>query len=161
MSARRVLDERLMGMLAETTIVRIGTVTPRGRPHLAPFWFCCDGERIVITTLANQTVRNLEANPDVAVLVDLGVDFRDLRGAQIRGRAVIHQEGGALDTVKPCLEEIDRVHADELEEPEFARYQAWEEREHIVLEIIPESATWFDLGRAEAGRTGRGARSLG
>jgi hypothetical protein len=152
-----VLDERIVGMLAETTIIRMATVTPAGRPHVAPFWFWCDGERIVISTLRNQTVRNLEANPDCAVLVDLGTDFRDLRGAHIRGRAIVHREGERVpEPVARAQAAIDRVHAAELTEPEFQRYDAWEQREKIALEVVPESATWFDLGRAEMGRTGPG-----
>jgi nitroimidazol reductase NimA-like FMN-containing flavoprotein (pyridoxamine 5'-phosphate oxidase superfamily) len=161
MSQRPILDERIRGLLAETTIVRVATVTPKGRPHVAPFWFWCDGERIVISTLRNQTVRNLEANPDVAVLVDLGTDFRDLRGAHIRGRARVHREGQPVpDVVAHAQAEISRIHAAELEEPEFKRYEAWERREAIALEIVPESATWFDLGRAEMGRTGPNAGPL-
>jgi hypothetical protein len=156
-----VLDETIMGMLAQTTIVRMATITPRGLPHLAPFWFWADGERIVISTLHNQTVRNLEANPECAVLVDLGTDFRDLRGAQIRGTALIHRRDGDLPpAVVRALEEIDRVHADELTEPEFDRYQSWERRDGIALEIVPRSATWFDLGQARMGRTGPGAGPL-
>ena len=161
MSEAPVLDERIRGMLEETVIIRVATVTPKGRPHVAPFWFWCDGERIVITTLRNQTVRNLEADPHVAVLVDLGTDFRDLRGAQIRGRATVYREGQpSPEVVDRARAEIDRIHAAELEEPEFERYQAWEGREPIALEILPESATWFDLGRSEMGRTGPGAGAI-
>jgi hypothetical protein len=150
-----VLDDTILGLLGHTTIIRVATVTPGGRPHVAPFWFWCDGERIVIATLRNQTVRNLEANPECAILVDLGTDFRDLRGAHIRGRAVVHQRDGDLPTnVSRALDEIDRVHAGELVEPEFERYDAWERRPPIALEIVPTSATWFDLGRATMGRTG-------
>jgi hypothetical protein len=156
-----ILDARIMGMLRESMFVRVATITPRGRPHLAPFWFATDGERIVISTLHNQTVRNLLANPDAAVLVDLGHDFRELRGAQIRGDARVYRDHDALPpAVQALMAEIDRVHARELTEPEFERYGAWERREHITLEITPRSATWFDLGRAEAGRTGPASRAF-
>lgn len=150
-----VLDDRILEYLGATTIVRIATVTPGGRPHVAPFWFACDGHRIVVSTLANQTVRNLRAHPECAVLVDLGTNFRDLRGALIRGRARIYDPGDTLPPpVRAALDEIDRVHAQELTEPAFDRYEAWERRDHVSLEVTPESATWFDLGRAEMGRTG-------
>lgn len=150
-----VLVSPITDFLAGTTIIRLATITPGGRPHLAPFWFWSDDERIVISTLANQTVRNLRVNPDCAVLVDLGEDFRDLCGAQIRGQAVIFDPGDPRPApVERALEEIDRVHAAELTEDEFVAYEAWETRDHIILEVIPESATWFDLGRHEMGRTG-------
>lgn len=150
-----VLDDRILGMLAEVVIVRLATVTPAGRPHAAPFWFWTDGWRFVIATLDNQTVRNLRANPDVSVLVDVGTDFRDLRGALIRGRATLWTEDDEVpEVVRTGLAAIDEVHRDELEEPEFARYAEWERRMPVYLEIEPEQATWFDLGRAESGRTG-------
>jgi hypothetical protein len=153
-----VLDERISGYLGGTTIVSLATVTPRGRPHVAPFWFAADGERIVISTLANQTVRNLEAHPDCALLVDLGTDFRDLRGALVRCRARIWRHGDDIpQPVRALLDEIDAVHSAELTEPEFERYERWETRDHVFLELVPGSATWFDLGRAQMGRTGSGA----
>ena len=161
--ASAVLDDRILGFLGQATIVRLATITPAGRPHVAPFWFATDGDRIVITTLANQTVRNLAVKPDCALLVDLGTDFRDLRGAHIRGRTRIWREGDDIPAgIHSLIAEIERIHADELEEPEFERYDRWETRDHVYIEIAPESATWFDLGHAEMGRTGpRADRPLG
>ncbi|HLA16540.1 MAG TPA: pyridoxamine 5'-phosphate oxidase family protein [Candidatus Limnocylindrales bacterium] len=154
-----VLDDRIQSYLAETTIVRFATVTPSGRPHVAPFWFATDGERIVIGTLANQTTRNLAANPDCSLLVDLGTDFRDLRGAHIRGHARMWRDDEVVpEAVRTLLAEINRIHSDELRESEFERYERWETRVHVFIEMIPESATWFDLGGAEMGRTGNGAQ---
>jgi hypothetical protein len=162
-SSGPVLDERILGYLGQTTIIRLGTVTPAGLPHLAPFWFAADRDRIVISTLANQTVRNLSANPACALLVDLGTDFRDLRGALIHGQARIWREGDAIPAeVRALLDRIGRIHADELTEPEFERYERWETRDHVYLEIVPRAATWFDLGRAAMGRSGHGGdRSIG
>jgi nitroimidazol reductase NimA-like FMN-containing flavoprotein (pyridoxamine 5'-phosphate oxidase superfamily) len=151
-----VLDDRILGYLAQTTIIRLATVTPAGSPHVAPFWFATDRDRIMISTLANQTVRNLSENPECALLVDLGTDFRDLRGALIHGHARIWNEGEAMpERVRALLDEIERIHRDELTEPEYERYERWEARDHLALEIIPGSATWFDLGRAAMGRTGK------
>jgi nitroimidazol reductase NimA-like FMN-containing flavoprotein (pyridoxamine 5'-phosphate oxidase superfamily) len=153
-----VLDQRILGYLGETTIIRLATITPTGLPHVAPFWFAVDPHRIVITTLANQTVRNLSANPACALLVDLGTDFRDLRGALIHGEARVWREGDAIPAeVRTLLDEVERVHAAELTEPEFERYNRWETRSHVYLEIVPRAASWFDLGRASMGRTGNGS----
>jgi Pyridoxamine 5'-phosphate oxidase len=158
-----VLDDRILGYLAQTIIIRLATVTPAGLPHVAPFWFAADRDRIVISTLANQTVRNLTANRQCALLVDLGTDFRDLRGALIRGEARIWREGDAIpDEVRVLVDQIGRVHSDELTEPEFERYDRWETRDHVYLEIIPRAASWFDLGQADMGRTGqRSDRPIG
>jgi hypothetical protein len=122
---------------------------------VAPYWFWCDGDRIVFTTADNQTARNLRSNPDVAVLVDLGADFGDLRGALIRGHATLYAAADEIPApVQACLDAIERAHAEELAQPEFARYDGWEKRDPVYVEVTPTSATWFDLGRTEAGRTG-------
>ncbi|HEV8281207.1 MAG TPA: pyridoxamine 5'-phosphate oxidase family protein [Candidatus Limnocylindrales bacterium] len=155
---RAVLDERIMGYLGQTTIIRLATITPAGLPHVAPFWFAANRDRIVISTLANQTVRNLTANRECALLVDLGTDFRDLRGALIHGQARVWRDGDDVPTeVRTLHDQIERVHAHELTEPEFERYDSWETRDHIYLEIVPRAATWFDLGLAAMGRTGQGS----
>jgi nitroimidazol reductase NimA-like FMN-containing flavoprotein (pyridoxamine 5'-phosphate oxidase superfamily) len=157
-SAARVIDERLQSYLDASIFVRVATVTPGGRPHVAPYWFATDGDRIVISTLANQTVRNLRANADAAVLVDLGTDFRELRGSLIRGTSREYAPGADVPTeVQALLDEIERVHAPELVGPEFERYERFETRDHVTIEITPTSATWFDLGASEMGRTGRDA----
>lgn len=153
-----VLDERILGFLGQTTIIRLATVTPAGLPHVAPFWFAFDRDRIVISTLANQTVRNLTANRDCALLVDLGTDFRELRGALIHGQARIWREGDATpNEVRALVDQIGRIHSEEQTEPEFEAYDRWETRDHVYLEIDPRAATWFDLGLADMGRTGHGS----
>jgi hypothetical protein len=153
-----VLDDRILGYLAQTTIIRLATVTPAGLPHVAPFWFAADRDRIVVSTLANQTVRNLTANRECALLVDLGTDFRELRGALIHGQAHIWREDDAVpNEVRALVDQIGLIHADELTEPEFERYDRWERRDHVYLEIDPRAATWFDLGLADMGRTGPGS----
>jgi hypothetical protein len=96
-------------------------------------------------------------------LVDLGTDFRDLRGALIHGHARIWLEGDVIPSaVQALLDAIGRIHAGELTEPEFDWYDRWETRDHVYLEIVPRTATWFDLGRADMGRTGEDSdRSIG
>lgn len=152
--SKRILQGPVKAIFSEAIIGRLATITPGGRPHVAPYWYASDGERIVISTLANQTVRNLEANPDCAFLVDLGSHFRDLRGAQIRGRATLHRGDATPNAVLALRQAIDRVHAAEIITPEFSRYLEWETRASVTIEIAPESATWFDLGHQRSGRRG-------
>jgi hypothetical protein len=67
----------------------------------------------------------------------------------------LYEPGDAVPAeIRAALDDIDRIHSQEMTEHEFRRYEAWETREHVIFEITPESATWFDLGRAEMGRTG-------
>ena len=149
-----ILDGTILEMLAEARIGRLATITPRGLPHVGAFWYATDGERIVISTLANQTVRNLEASDECALLVDLGQTFEGLRGAHIRCRATLYRRADALPApVTNLRDRIEEYHRDEIDSPAFARYLEWEQRDGVTIELTPRSATWFDLGRQRSGRT--------
>lgn len=84
-------------------MARLATVDPEGRPHLVPICFVFDG-RAFYTPLdlkpkrrhsgALQRVRNIEANPNVALLVDeYSEDWKRLWFIQIRGRARLLRSG--------------------------------------------------------------------
>ena len=63
----------------------IGTVTPRGRPHVVPIWGCFVGDDLYLETGDPNTIknRNLARNPNVWVHLD-GVDD----AVMVRGTAV-------------------------------------------------------------------------
>ena len=78
-------------------MARLATVTEAGRPHLVPVTFAVDGDRIYIavdakpkTTRNLQRLRNIAANPQVAVLADhYDDDWSALWWVRADGRAVI------------------------------------------------------------------------
>jgi PPOX class probable F420-dependent enzyme len=50
---------------------KVATVSPKGKPHVAPVWFIVDGDDLVfITTATSAKGRHLHANPRAAVAVD-------------------------------------------------------------------------------------------
>ncbi len=59
--------------LAEPNVAVLATVDHRGRgrAHAAPVWYLCDAGEIVISTgRDSQKHRNIEANPEITVVVD-------------------------------------------------------------------------------------------
>jgi pyridoxamine 5'-phosphate oxidase family protein len=89
--------------LTEQRIGRLATATPDGRPHVVPTGFRLDIDHVAIDIgghdLGNRRplyLRNIEANPQVAFVVDdlATVDPWKPRGVTIRGRATVHPEGG-------------------------------------------------------------------
>jgi PPOX class probable F420-dependent enzyme len=57
--------------LAGSNIGVLATVDRRGRPHAAPIWYLYeDGVFIMSTGLGSQKHRNVEANPEVTLVVD-------------------------------------------------------------------------------------------
>jgi pyridoxamine 5'-phosphate oxidase-like protein len=68
---------------------RIATVGSRG-PHLTALWYVWDGTALWLTSVVrSQRWTDLQRDPRVAVLVDTGEDYGELRGAELRGTVEI------------------------------------------------------------------------
>jgi nitroimidazol reductase NimA-like FMN-containing flavoprotein (pyridoxamine 5'-phosphate oxidase superfamily) len=138
-----VLPDPVRTMLEEASIVRVATVTLSGAPHVAPFWFAFDGERIVLDTLENHTVANVRHDDRVSVAVDLGERFDELREATIAGRARVFRPEKAPSAVVTGVEAVRAEHAAEIATPFFEDYAQRETRHSVYVEITPVSAQWW------------------
>jgi nitroimidazol reductase NimA-like FMN-containing flavoprotein (pyridoxamine 5'-phosphate oxidase superfamily) len=67
---------------------RIATVNRDGSPHVSALWFVWDESAIwLFSLIRSQRWANVVRNPDVAVLIDDGEQYNQLRGVQLVGRA--------------------------------------------------------------------------
>ena len=103
MAARTVISKSVRKRLQRARVARLATVDTEGRPHLVPICFAFDG-RAFYTPLDRkpkrrrfdklQRVRNIRANPKVALLVDeYREDWRRLWYVLILGRARLLHSG--------------------------------------------------------------------
>lgn len=93
----RMSDDELRSFLAEQTIVSCATTGPRGRPHLVPLWYVPDGLELRGWTFAkSQKARNLERDPRATLLVEDGVQYRELRGAMLECDVEIERDTGRV-----------------------------------------------------------------
>ena len=77
-------------MLADNLKVQVASNGPDGVPHLTTlFYIVRDGNIAFWTYGRSQKIRNLERDPRVSALVEDGVDYFELRGVSIQGRAEI------------------------------------------------------------------------
>jgi PPOX class probable F420-dependent enzyme len=92
--------------LTAARVARMATVSAAGQPHLVPITFAVDGERIYTavdhkpkTTSNLRRLRNIQANPMVALLVDhYAEDWDELWWVRMDGAAYILEDGkSALD----------------------------------------------------------------
>ena len=87
--------------VAESSVARLATLDPDGRPHLVPIVFVLDGETVYTAVDAkpkrSRTLRRIEnarARPDVTVLVDhYEDDWSRLWWVRLRGRARVLDGG--------------------------------------------------------------------
>jgi len=120
---------------------RVATVGGDGRPHVGPLWFVWDGESLWLNCIVrSQRWTDVIRDPRIAVVVDAGVEFYELRAVELAG------------TVVP-VGEIPRAAAPhpELAIPErhFARkYVGGDDFEpdgrHAWLRLTPEKVTSWD-----------------
>jgi PPOX class probable F420-dependent enzyme len=79
----------LDAFLGEQRTCRLATTGPEG-PHVAPVWFVWDGQAVWTSSLVrSQRWANIARDPRVAVVVDDGHHYHELRGVEIEGRAAM------------------------------------------------------------------------
>jgi hypothetical protein len=128
--------------LAHQRTCRVATVSPAG-PHVAPMWFYWDGRALWLNSVvASQRWIDLERDPRVAIVVDDGEGYRELRGVEIRGE------------VEP-VGEVPRVGAPDarLVEPELGFHAKYRDPQtpvphdgrHAWLRVAPTKITSWDF----------------
>jgi PPOX class probable F420-dependent enzyme len=120
----------------------LGTVGRDGYPHAIPMWFVVDDQGIVwMTTYGrSQKILNIRRNPRVALLVESGIRYEELKGVLVRGSAEI------VDDEVACLRVLSQIHAkhsgglaDGIED--VMRAQA---RKRVVVRVQPERVVSWD-----------------
>jgi PPOX class probable F420-dependent enzyme len=106
--------DELTSFLDEQRTCRFATTGPDG-PHVAPVWFVWDGQALWVYSLTrSQRWANLARDPRVAVVVDDGHHYHELRGVEVEGEAVmvgpVPRTGGE-DQPAPELAEPERLMA--------------------------------------------------
>jgi len=88
--AVRLTEDEVLGLLGDNLKVQVASIGPDGVPHLSTLFYVVRDGRIAFWTYArSQKIRNLERDPRVTALVEDGVDYFELRGVSITGRAEI------------------------------------------------------------------------
>jgi hypothetical protein len=80
--------EEVDAFLRDERMCRVATVGDGGHPHISPLWFVWDGSALWLNSVVkSQRWANLERNPAVAVVIDAGHEFHELRGVELTGIA--------------------------------------------------------------------------
>lgn len=94
----RMTESELLDFLRSHKTMTLVSNGPEGHPHPMPMWFAVDDDGTVrMTTFRkSQKVRNLERDPRVALLVEDGTEYAELRGAVLYGKAEITGDRDAI-----------------------------------------------------------------
>lgn len=127
--------------LTEERTCRVATSSPSG-PHLTALWFVWDGSALWLnSTVKSQRWTDIARDKRVAVLVDTGDAFTDLRGVEIRGQVESIGDAPRTDTPDPDLEVPERLFAGKY----AGRDKMQHDGRHAWLRLTPTKITSWDF----------------
>lgn len=102
---RRIMMEpaELDAFLGAQRTCRVATVSSDGAPHISPLWFVWDGTSLWLYSITrSKRWSALRRDPRVAVVVDAGEEYGELRGVELSG--AVEFVGEAPRTGEPVPE---------------------------------------------------------
>jgi PPOX class probable F420-dependent enzyme len=134
--------------LAQPLIARIATVRPDGRPHVVPIWFHWDGTSIYMETPPTFVkARNLAANPNVAITVDITEGGLRFKAVVLEGKVqILTDRTEVLNLVKTIYTKY--LGPEGVESPTPKRMI---NSEHIIIKLSPSKIlSWDDTRKGLA-----------
>lgn len=128
--------------LAAERTCRVATIGPDGRPHVVPLWFVWDGTALWLNSVVrSQRWTDLKRDPRAGVVIDAGVEFRELRGVELSGFVTPVGDVPRTSAPDPRLTEPERL---------FARKYAGSDEftpdgRHAWLRLTPDKVTSWDF----------------
>jgi PPOX class probable F420-dependent enzyme len=101
---------RAMERLHAELIAWLTTVTPDGRPQSSPIWFLWEDGEIMLASLATTPrVRNVRANPHIALNLNSNEEGGDIVTLEGEARIVEHELPPATETAYRA-KYLDKIH---------------------------------------------------
>ncbi len=147
-------DAELDAFLAEERTCRVATVGADGGPHVVPLWFVWDGRHLWLSSLTrSQRWADLQRDPRVAVVVDAGEEYTELRGVELTGTAAVVGDVPRTETPDPELAEPERMFARKY----FGTDDFPVDGRHAWLRVAPDRVVSWDFRKSPALRAADGS----
>jgi Pyridoxamine 5'-phosphate oxidase len=128
-------------LTAERTC-RVATVGRDGRPHVAPLWFVWDGTSLWLNSVVrSQRWTDLERDQRIAVVVDGGVEFGELRGVELSGAVVPVGDVPRTTAPEPALATAESLFARKY----TGRDEYTPDGRHAWLMLTPDKLVSWDF----------------
>jgi Pyridoxamine 5'-phosphate oxidase len=128
--------------LAGQRTCRVATVSANG-PHVAPMWFFWDGSALWLNSVVtSQRWRDLQRDPRVAIVVDAGEAYGELRGVELKGQAT---PVGEIPRTGQPLPELDGPEAGFHGKYRDSDTPIAYDGRHAWLRVAPEKLTSWDF----------------
>jgi PPOX class probable F420-dependent enzyme len=134
--------EEVDDFLAAERTCRVATIGVDGRPHVSPLWFAWDGTSLWLNSIVrSQRWTDLARDPRVAVVVDAGTAFGELRGVELYGTVVQVGEVPREAGPHPELDVPERLFARKY----IGRDEFTADGRHAWLRLTPEKLVSWDF----------------
>jgi len=90
----RLTEDEVRGYLEESKTIILVSQGPGGFPHPMPMWFSFDDALVTSMTTfrKSQKILNLQRDPRVSLLAESGLEYQELKGVVIYGRAELSED---------------------------------------------------------------------
>lgn len=139
---RIAMDEQeLDAFLTGERTCRVATSSPSG-PHVTPLWFVWHDSAVWLYSInRSQRWADITRDPRVAIIVDAGDDYGELRGAELVGDAEIIGEVPRTGEPEPMLQAPEQLFARKY----FDTDEMHHDRRHGWLRIVPDTIRSWDF----------------
>ncbi|MFI2239324.1 pyridoxamine 5'-phosphate oxidase family protein [Streptomyces chrestomyceticus] len=128
--------------LTEQRTCRVATVGADGTPHVGALWFAWDRSALWLYSVTrSKRWAQLRKKPRIAVVVDDGHDYGQLRGVELTGSADFVGEVPRTGDVCAELDVPERLFATKY----FGLEQMPHDGRHAWLRLVPEAVVSWDF----------------
>ncbi|QIP87547.1 pyridoxamine 5'-phosphate oxidase family protein [Streptomyces sp. Tu 2975] len=133
--------------LTQQRTCRVATVSPDGRPHVSALWFAWDGTSLWLYSLTrSRRWAELRRDPRLAVVVDAGEEYGELRGVELSGTAVFVGESPRTGEHCPELAAPEALFA----RKNFGLDEMPHDGRHAWLRLTPDAVASWDFRKLSA-----------
>jgi hypothetical protein len=138
--------------LEQARTCRVATISPSG-PHVSPLWFIWDGASIWLHSItSSRRFADLQQDPRIAIVVDDGHGYEELRGVEISGRArVVGEVPRTGERGVPELDPVERAFAAKYQGRETLTYDG----RHAWLTVDVDKIVSWDFRKSVEVRNAR------
>lgn len=138
----RMSQDEIDAFLAERHTMNIATIGPDGNIHLVAMWYgFLNGNPAFATFAKSQKVVNLRRDPRITALVETGDVYEELKGVEIVGRAVLHEDP---ETKELVARSVAARYFDVSAPADLDVVIAGLVNKRVAIEIVPEKIVSWD-----------------
>jgi PPOX class probable F420-dependent enzyme len=127
---------------------RVATLSPDGAPHVSPLWFVWDGTSMwLYSVVRSKRWAGLRRDPRIAVVVDTGEEYDELRGVELSGTAEFVGEVPRTGELCAELDVAETLFA----RKNFGLDEMPHDGRHAWVRLTPEKIVSWDFRKLAAG----------